>query len=59
MKTNYVPVLDDEFSGEEVHMAAKQIKEDQLCSCTFRPVFWRRSSDGFKITEGRQKTFRY
>ena len=39
MKINYVPVLDDEFPGEEINMAVKQIKEDQLRSCTSRRVF--------------------
>ena len=30
-KRNYVPVLGDKFSEEEVHMAVKQLKEDKLC----------------------------
>ena len=34
MKINYVPVLDDEFPEEEIHMAAKQIKQNKLRSCT-------------------------
>ena len=38
-KTNYVPVLGDEFSEEEVHMAVKQLKGDKLCSFTLQRVF--------------------
>ena len=29
-KRNYVPLLGNEFSQEEVHMAVKQLKEDKL-----------------------------
>ena len=58
-KTNYVPVLDDEFSEEEVHMAVKQLKEDKLCSCTRQRVSWRRSSDGFKTNKRIQILFLY
>ena len=53
MKTNYVPVLDDEFSEEDVHMAVKQLKQEELCSCTRRRDFWRRSSHGCKTNKRR------
>ena len=56
---DYIPVLDDEISVEEFHIAVKQLKEDKLCSCTRRRVFWRRSSQGCKTTKRRQIMFLY
>ena len=59
MKTNYVPVLDDEFSEEDVHMAVKPLKQEELCSCTRRQVCWGKSSHCCETSKSRQIMFFY
>ena len=56
---NYVPLLGNEFSEEEVHMAVKHLKEDKLCSFTRQRVFSRTSSHGCKTIKRRQIMFLY